>query len=78
MAGTYVVFECCGSCLLSLDLGTRLGFLSISPLILSASSFQFCSLIGFLLVSLCFLSTSSLLLCSLHCLSKQLLKMRKI
>ena len=38
MAGTYVFFECCGSCLLSLDLSARLGFLSISLLVLRTSS----------------------------------------
>ena len=56
MAGAYVFFECCGSCLLSLDLSARLGFLSISLLVLRTSSFLFCALVGFF-------RTSSLLLC---------------
>jgi hypothetical protein len=74
MAGTYVFFECCGSCLLSLDLSARLGFLSISLLVLRTSSLLFCPLVGFLCTSsllFCplvgFLCTSSLQFCSLVC-----------
>lgn len=39
VTGTNIFLECGGSCLLSLDLGARLGFLSISLLVLRTSSF---------------------------------------
>jgi hypothetical protein len=78
MAGTYVFFECCGSRLFSLDLSARLGFLSISLLVLCTSSimlctssFWFCALAGFL-------CAPSLLFRPLVGFSKQLFKTRKL
>jgi hypothetical protein len=63
MAGPYVFFECCGSCLLFLFLRT--------------SSLLFCPFVGFNPILPFVLRASSLLFCSLICFSKQLLKPRK-